>query len=222
VCPIQFADVPSSNGFYAYVRCLACRGIVSGYPCGGAGEPCDPNQDPYYRPSNQVTRSQLAKFVSNAAGYSDPIPSNRQTFADVPVSHPFWLWIERGAARGIFTGYPCGGPGEPCPGSYFRPGNNITRGQLAKLVALAAGYGDPLPACQATFQDVPPDSSFWPYVERVTLHSVMSGYPCGGAPGEPCCPGNCIYFRPRNAATRGQVAKTVANAFFPGCQSPDR
>ncbi|HEX8218472.1 MAG TPA: hypothetical protein VF914_04565, partial [Chloroflexia bacterium] len=38
MCPIQFQDVPQSSdvsSFYPYVRCLACRGIVSGYPCGG-------------------------------------------------------------------------------------------------------------------------------------------------------------------------------------------
>lgn len=27
-------------------------------------------------------------------------------------------------------------------------------------------------------------------------------------------------FRPNNDATRGQVSKIVANAFFPGCQTP--
>ena len=27
-CPLQFADVPSTNTFYPYVRCLVCRGIV--------------------------------------------------------------------------------------------------------------------------------------------------------------------------------------------------
>jgi hypothetical protein len=37
-------------------------------------------------------------------------------------------------------GYPCGGPNEPCDGQnrpYFRPGNNATRAQLSKMLALA-------------------------------------------------------------------------------------
>jgi hypothetical protein len=36
------------------------------------------------------------------------------------------------------SGYPCGGPGEPCDGenrNYFRPNNPLTRGQTAKIVA---------------------------------------------------------------------------------------
>src|SRR5262249_60001171 len=41
-CPFQFSDVPTDSPFYVYIRCLACRGIVSGYntnpPC--AVTPC--------------------------------------------------------------------------------------------------------------------------------------------------------------------------------------
>ncbi|MDQ3929869.1 MAG: immune inhibitor A, partial [Chloroflexota bacterium] len=33
-CTIQFADVQPPNTFYPYVRCLACRGIIGGYPDG--------------------------------------------------------------------------------------------------------------------------------------------------------------------------------------------
>jgi hypothetical protein len=35
-------------------------------------------------------------------------------------------------------GYACGGPGEPCDGAnrnYFRPFNNVTRGQTSKIVS---------------------------------------------------------------------------------------
>ena len=62
---------------------------------------------------------------------------------------PFWLWIERLAAHGAISGYTCGGPGEPCvpPGNrpYFRWGANATRGQIAKIDAIAAGYRRPDP-----------------------------------------------------------------------------
>jgi hypothetical protein len=33
-CSIQFSDVPEGSTFYAYIRCLACRGVVSGYADG--------------------------------------------------------------------------------------------------------------------------------------------------------------------------------------------
>lgn len=58
-----FADVPSSSGFYDYVNNLYMDDIVGGYACGGTGEPCDSENRPYYRPGNNVTRQQMAKFA---------------------------------------------------------------------------------------------------------------------------------------------------------------
>jgi hypothetical protein len=212
--------VPPENTFYANVRCLACRGIISGYPCGGPGEPCDPDNHPYFRPGNNVTRGQIAKIVSNAAGFIDPVSG--QTFEDVSPGSTFYEFIERLTSREIMSGYPCGGAGEPCvpPGNrpYFRPNSNATRGQLAKIVSNAAGLQDPISG--QTFEDVPPGSTFYEFIERLVAEGVMSGYPCGG-PGEPCVPpGNRPYFRPGNLVTRGQTSKIVANTFYPDCSTP--
>ncbi|HET9493565.1 MAG TPA: M14 family zinc carboxypeptidase, partial [Chloroflexia bacterium] len=44
-CTLEFTDVPPTNTFYPFVRCLACQGIISGYPCGGDFEPCDPESN---------------------------------------------------------------------------------------------------------------------------------------------------------------------------------
>jgi subtilisin-like proprotein convertase family protein len=222
-CPVQFEDVPAGSTFYEYIRCLACRGIVGGYPCGGPGEPCPGS---YYRPGNNVTRGQLAKIVSSAAGFGEPVSG--QLFEDVPPTSTFYLWIGRLSQRGYVGGYPCGGPFEPCVAptnrSYFRPNNNATRGQIAKIVANAAGYTEPIPIDQQTFEDVPPNSTFWLVIERLGTRGIISGYPCGGAsPPEPCvAPNNRPYFRPNNNTTRGQLAKIAGNAFFPGCSVPLR
>jgi photosystem II stability/assembly factor-like uncharacterized protein len=210
VCTLSFIDVPSDNPFYPAIRCLACRGILSGY------------QDGTFRPFTNVTRGQTAKIVSNAAGLQESIPADQQTFSDVPSASPFWVWIERLAGRGIISGYTCGGPGEPCdPQSrqYFRAGNDVTRAQLAKIVANTAGYTETLGG--QTFADVSPADAFYVYIERVVLHGVLSGYTCGG-PGEPCDPQTRPYFRGGSPATRGQTAKIVANAFLPNCQTPAR
>jgi hypothetical protein len=210
-CNLTFSDVPPENTFYTHVRCLACRGIIGGYA------------DGTFRPNNDMTRGQAAKFVSNAAGYNEEIPPDRQTFEDVPPSHTFWLWIERVALpRGgvvIYGGYQCGGPGEPCNTGrpYFRPFNNITRSQLAKIASRAMGFND-VPATQ-TFEDVPPTDPFYVDIERLVMRGVMGGYECGG-PGEPCGPEGKPYFRPYRNITRGQAAKIMANTFFPNCYTP--
>jgi hypothetical protein len=209
-CPVHFSDVPEGSTFYAYVRCLACRGIVSGYA------------DNTFRPNNNVTRGQLSKIVSNSAGFNDP--QTAQLFEDVPPGSAFFDYIGRLASRGYMIGYQCGGVGELCipPGNlpYFRPNNNATRGQISKIDSNAAGFSDP-PAGQ-TFEDVPPGSTFYTYTERLAARSIMQGYPCGGT-GEPCNPPvDRPYFRPNNNATRGQTAKIVSNTFFPGCMPPGK
>jgi hypothetical protein len=205
-CTIQFSDVDENNTFYASVRCLACRGIVSGYA------------DGTFRPNNQVTRGQLAKMVSNSAGFTeDPNP---QIFADVSPANTFYEWINRLTRRGYMSGYVCGGPGEPCINNmpYFRPFANATRGQTSKIVSNAAGFTENHTG--QTFQDVPSTQTFYQEIERLATRNVMGGYPCGG-PGEPCIgPENRPYFRPGNDVTRGQSAKITANTFFPACVTP--
>jgi hypothetical protein len=193
VCNITFSDVQPGSTFYAFVQCLACRGILGGY------------QDGTFRPENGVTRGQLSKIMSNAAGFDDAVSG--QTFSDVDPDNTFYIYIERMVMHGVIGGYSDG---------TFRPGNPATRGQISKIVSNAKGYND-IPTTQ-TFEDVAPDNTFYMYVERLASRGIMSGYPCGGE-GEPCGTDDKPYFRPANDATRGQVAKIVSNTFFPECSA---
>jgi len=136
----QFQDVAPGSTFYDYIYRLSTRGYISGYPCGGALEPCVPPDNlPYFRPNQPASRGQIAKIVSNAAGFSDT-PSGQQ-FQDVPPTGPgstFYAFIYRLVHRGLINGYACGSvPQEPCvpPANlpYFRPNNNTTRGQMSKI-----------------------------------------------------------------------------------------
>jgi hypothetical protein len=135
----SFEDVATDHAFYLWIERLASRGIIGGYACGGEGEPCvPPGNRPYFRSGANVTRGQTSKIVAIAASLPAPRPG-QQTFEDVPTTHTFWSWIESLSTAGATGGYPCGGEGEPCvpPGNrpYFRPGNNVTRGQSSKIVA---------------------------------------------------------------------------------------
>jgi hypothetical protein len=122
---MQFSDVPPGSTFYQWIRCLACRGIINGYA------------DGTFKPNNNVKHGQLSKIISNAAGYSDA-PTGQQ-FEDVPIGSTYYTYTYRLVNRTIMSGYACGEAGEPCipPGNlpYFRPSNNATRGQTAKIVA---------------------------------------------------------------------------------------
>ncbi|HEY0071215.1 MAG TPA: S-layer homology domain-containing protein [Chloroflexia bacterium] len=162
--------------------------------------------------------------MSNAAGFAEP--ASTQLFKEVPTNHAFYEGIQRLARRGYISGYACGGAAEPCNVSnqgnlpYFRPGSNATRGQISRIVSNTAGFQNS--AGPQLFNDLQLGSAFYDFVKRLTNRGIMSGYACGGE-GEPCNAsglGALPYFRPNNNATRGQVAKIVANTFFPDCQTP--
>jgi hypothetical protein len=148
-----FADVPTTQPFYPFIETAYAHGIISGYNCGGPGEPCDPLNRPYFRPGNDVTRGQLSKMISTAEGWT-PLNPPTPTFADVPPTHPFYGFVEAAVARAIISGYTCGGPGEPCDPQqrpYFRAGNSATRAQLSKMIYLAiTGRATPTPVVTST------------------------------------------------------------------------
>lgn len=208
VCSITFSDVPADHTFYASIRCLACRGIINGYP------------DGTFRPGENVSRGQVAKIVSLAAGWIEPVAG--QTFEDVAEGSTFWLYVERMISHSVIAGYACGNP-EPCvmPGNrpYFRPSGSASRGQMMKIISNSMGWNSPIPPGQQSFEDVTVDSTFWQYIEQGMLQQVppIHGYACG-SPGEPCvAPNNRAYFRPSGMLTRGQSSQIVATSFFPSC-----
>jgi PKD repeat protein len=121
-------------------------------------------------------------------------------FPDVQPGATFYPYIHCMICQGIVSGFPDG---------KFHPDYDVSRGQLAKIVANSVGYMDVISG--QTYADVPPSHTYYAYIERLTRHGIMSGYPCGG-PGEACGAGNKPYFRSTASATRGQIAKIVSNA----------
>jgi hypothetical protein len=206
---MSFSDVPVGHWAYGYIEWAYCHGVISGYP------------DGTFRPDANTTRGQIAKMAVLAAGLPLGLPPGAPHFADVPPGSPFYTYVEVAVGQGIVQGYPCGGPFEPCDPqsrSYYRPGNAVTRAQLAKIIVLAAGFALISPAT-APFVDVPPSYWAYSYISTAALHKVVGGYPCGG-PGEPC-PG--AYYRPDNYATRAQLCKMLFQAFaLPANRPPAR
>jgi hypothetical protein len=181
-CSITFSDVQSSDYFYEPVRSLVCRGVISGY------------SDNTFRPYNNVTRAQVCKMLVLGEGW--PIDTtNGPHFTDVLPDYWAYDFIETVHNRpgNIITGYDDG---------TFRPGNNMTRAQLCKVIVLSQGwplYTPPSP----TFNDVPAANPFYAYIETAYSHGIISGY--DGA-----------VFLPNNTITRGQTAKVLYNGLGAG------
>jgi hypothetical protein len=137
----SYCDVPADHPFYIYVESITqylySLGLIIGYG------------DCTFRPYNWTTRGQLTKLAATLACW--PVDtSGGPHFVDVPAEHPFYQYIETAYNRGVISGYACGGPGEPCPGSYFRWANSVTRGQLSKVIhrAVKQGLACPTPTAE--------------------------------------------------------------------------
>lgn len=172
-CSMNFSDVHESDYFYQPVLYLYCRGVISGYA------------DSTFRPYNNTTRGQLSKIIVLAEGWEIDT-SGGPHFYDVPTSSPFYSYVETAYNHSVISGYADG---------TFRWGNNVTRGQLSKIVVSAEGWtvdtsGGP------HFTDVSTSHPFYGYVETAYRHSIISGYADGT-------------FRPGNNATRGQISRIV-------------
>jgi hypothetical protein len=176
LCALSFSDVHSTDYFYQAVQYLYCQGAVSGYSDGS------------FRPYNNTTRGRLSKIVVLAEGWTVDTTGGPH-FSDVPIANPFYPYIETAYNHHIISGYADG---------TFRWGNNVTRGQLSKIIVEAQQWqidtsGGP------HFLDVPQTDPFYGYIETAYHHGIISGYIDGT-------------FRPGNSATRGQIAKIVYNA----------
>ena len=89
--------------------------------------------DGTYRPGNPVTRGQFAKIIVLALGRQPLDAAPRvPSFVDVPYTgllYPF-AYVETAADLGIIQGYDDG---------TFRPGERVTRAQLALMLVRAGG-----------------------------------------------------------------------------------
>lgn len=108
----HFTDVPATNPFYTFIETAYNHHIISGYA------------DGTFRWGNNVTRAQLSKIVVSAEGWAINTTGGPH-FTDVPQTDPFYSYIETAYNHAIISGYADG---------TFRPGNNATRGQIAKIV----------------------------------------------------------------------------------------
>jgi hypothetical protein len=175
-CRQGFSDVTPADYFYTPVQYLTCHGAISGY------------SDGTFRPGANTTRGQLAKIIVLAENWSLVRPASAH-FTDVPATSPFYPYVETAYAHGIISGYGDGS---------FRPGANVTRGQLSKIIVLAQGWATTTTG-GPHFTDIAPTNPFYGVIETAYAHGIISGY-------------SNQTFRPGNNATRGQIAKMIYNA----------
>lgn len=135
-----------------------------------------------------MTASVLTTFAA-PVGYGEelssaPTKSYSQKFNDVKKKHWAFSYIGEMSERGVLNGYPNGN---------FYPENNVTRGEFAKIMTLAAGLTIPKNA-SSSYTDVDDDDWYCPYIE--TARYYLSGYVTNGR----------SYYLPESNALREDIA----------------
>ena len=121
-----FPDVNSSNGFFRFVTSLRCNNIIAGFP------------DGLYRPDNSVTRGEMAKFIVNAAGFK--VNTSAGFFPDAPTGNTFASEISTLKCLGVVRGFEDG---------TYKPGNTVTRGEMAAFIDRARNVDPSTTECVA-------------------------------------------------------------------------
>lgn len=120
--------------------------------------------------------------------------ANTAIFSDIPSS--FWAKeeIQFLHSKGIINGYDQGSS------QVFRPNNEVTRAQAAKMIMIAIGKTESK-SKQSSFKDIP--SGHWAlgWIERANELGIITGYEEDGT------------FRPNDSLTRAQMSKIISRAF---------
>jgi len=185
----RFSDIPWWHWAKERIEAVAEAGIVEGYP------------DGTYRPSQPVTRADMAVYASRAlAGGDANVPSGPAiaTFPDVPTDDWAYKYVEYCYGQAVVQGYWDG----------YHPDETVNRAQMAVYIARAIATptgeaGIPDPPAEPTFPDVTATNEWaWCYrhVEYIHAAAVTRGYPDG-------------LYHPEYPCTRDQMAVYVARAF---------
>jgi len=116
-----------------------------------------------------------------------------QQFADIPTSHEAFKEINYLVNQGVIRGYTENGK------KLFKPGDNVRRWQVAKMVINAAGIQVSKPS-KSSFTDVKAGTEESMYVEAAVQLGIIE-------------PTSKTTFSPHTPITRDEMAKALAIAF---------
>jgi Leucine-rich repeat (LRR) protein len=170
---LVFPDVTETHRFYEEIQYLTGNGIITGFPDGN------------FRPNETVTRAQAAIMIGRALELDGELRTT--IFEDVGSSSKASGYIASATEKGIITGFTDG---------TFRPGDPVTRGQMAIFLSRAFELKQESPD---VFPDVSAQSSSYVHVKRILAEGITTGYPDGT-------------FRPYAVLIRGDFSAFMARA----------
>lgn len=139
--------------------------------------------------SKFIKATTAAAVAASVVAVAAPISTEASTFKDVQASHQFFDAIKSLSDRGIINGFEDG---------TFKPGENLTRGQAAKIIAGVLGL-DTTNVLNPNFKDIPTNHQYYGAIAALKQAGIIDGYEDGT-------------FRQGANIQRNHVAKIIANA----------
>jgi hypothetical protein len=186
----EFDDVSEDNTHFENILCAADFEIARGY------------LDGTYRPRNSVQRDQMASFVTRlieqASG--DELEEGDDDFDDVPEGNTHAENIRKLTNIDLVEGFGDG---------TYRPGQHVTRDQMASFIARAISYlddedareGDEPPAAEEDhFDDVGEESRHHGAINALAEQGIVAGDGQGN-------------YNPRNDVRRDQMASFLMRSY---------
>ncbi|MFZ3171030.1 MAG: S-layer homology domain-containing protein [Carboxydocellales bacterium] len=157
------------------IMALVAKKIITGFP------------DGTFKPELAVTREQLAIMLARALELRTP--QQKSGLTDVPANYQYADYIYAAKSAGIINGYA---------DQTFRPAQNATRAEVAKMLTTALA----LPATTSdltAFKDVAVQHWAAPHIAALKTAGITNGFADGN-------------FQPEATTTRAQVAKFLNQA----------
>lgn len=119
-----FPDVNESDWFGIYITYAFNQGWIQGY------------DDGEFKPNQPITRAEAIKIILLSHYSADDIIGQDIAFSDVDVSAWYAEFVTFAEELGFVSGYTDENGDKT---GEFKPGNNITRGESAKIISLVLG-----------------------------------------------------------------------------------
>jgi hypothetical protein len=162
----------SSTTYSAVYKDITGTKFVDGY------------EDGTFQPSRKVTRAEFMKMIVSAMGGYDSSVDYGESFKDIPQGAWYENYVAFAKQAGLVAGYTDG---------TFRPKDNISRAEAAKVLAAALKLES---VEQMVYEDVPPLSWYGGYVAALSQAGIIDGYEDG-------------LFRPQRDISRAESVKLI-------------
>lgn len=130
--------------------------------------------------STAVVATVVPGFTASAA---------ENQFQDVSEKAFYYEAVQAFVGKGVVQGYPDG---------TFKPGQNVTRGEAAKMIADTFGFQTS--NARSSFNDVNADAWYYGSVSVLAKKGILNGYKDGS-------------FKPNQPITRAEIAKIIVEAY---------